>query len=117
MRLRGSSASMLKLARRVRQIGSSSPVRFRSRGSRNSRAVAVPLKAGTASFHHPLMVHGSYANSTDRPRRATVLNFCKDGTRSDSPEPLLQGVDPIAKGEPVDGQFFPLLRPALAGCN
>ena len=34
--------------------------------------VAIELKAGECSFHHPLMVHGSFANYTDRPRRATV---------------------------------------------
>src|SRR5438132_11635369 len=37
------------------------------------KPVAIELKKGEASFHHPLMVHGSYANSTDRPRRATVI--------------------------------------------
>src|SRR5436190_11755790 len=27
--------------------------------------VAIELKAGEAAFHHPLMVHGSFANTTD----------------------------------------------------
>jgi ectoine hydroxylase-related dioxygenase (phytanoyl-CoA dioxygenase family) len=31
--------------------------------------IAIELKKGEASFHHPLMVHGSYQNTTDHPRR------------------------------------------------
>jgi hypothetical protein len=37
------------------------------------RPVAVELAAGYCSFHHPLMVHGSRENRTERPRRATVM--------------------------------------------
>jgi ectoine hydroxylase-related dioxygenase (phytanoyl-CoA dioxygenase family) len=76
---------------------------------RQFKPVAVELKKGYASFHHPLMVHGSYANSTDRPRRATVLNVFRDGTRSASDAPLLKGVPPVPKGVMMGGQFFPLL--------
>jgi ectoine hydroxylase-related dioxygenase (phytanoyl-CoA dioxygenase family) len=71
--------------------------------------VAAELKAGEASFHHPLMVHGSFENATERPRRATVLNVIRDGVLSDHNEPLLPGTPPIPKGEPLRGQFFPLL--------
>ncbi len=71
--------------------------------------VAIELKAGEASFHHPRMIHGSYANSTDRPRRATVINVFRDGVRSNSDEPLLAGVPPIPKGGRMKGRFFPLL--------
>jgi ectoine hydroxylase-related dioxygenase (phytanoyl-CoA dioxygenase family) len=73
------------------------------------KPAAIELKPGEASFHHPLMVHGSHANATPRPRRATVINVFKDGTRSDTDEVLLDGVPIIAKGEPMDGTFFPLL--------
>jgi hypothetical protein len=38
-----------------------------------------------------------------------ALNFCRDGTRSASDEPLLEGVPPIPKGEKLEGRFFPLL--------
>lgn len=72
--------------------------------------VAIELSAGQAAFHHPLMVHGSGENNTDRSRRATVLNVFRDGVRSGSAEPLLQGVPSIPPGEPVQGTFFPLLR-------
>ena len=73
------------------------------------KPVAAVLEKGCAAFHHPLMVHGSYANNTDRPRRAAVINVFRDGTRSSSDHPLLHGVPPIPSGQPMDGQFFPLL--------
>jgi ectoine hydroxylase-related dioxygenase (phytanoyl-CoA dioxygenase family) len=74
-----------------------------------NRPVAVELKAGEATFHHPLMVHGSFANTTDRPRRATVINSFLDGVRSDTDDVLLQGVPAIPKGGKMEGPFFPLL--------
>jgi ectoine hydroxylase-related dioxygenase (phytanoyl-CoA dioxygenase family) len=70
---------------------------------------AVELRKGECTFHHPLMVHGSFANYTERPRRAVVINAFLDGTCSDSDEPLLAGVPPIPKGQRIGGQFFPLL--------
>jgi ectoine hydroxylase-related dioxygenase (phytanoyl-CoA dioxygenase family) len=79
--------------------------------SQFQQPVAVELKAGEASFHHPLLVHGSFENRTDRPRRATVINVFKDGVVSDSDAPPLAGVPPIPKGQPMGGQFFPLLFP------
>ena len=73
------------------------------------RPVPIELKQGYASFHHPLMVHGSYENQTDMPRRALVLNVFADGVASDSDEALLEGVPVIPRGHRIDGQFFPLL--------
>jgi ectoine hydroxylase-related dioxygenase (phytanoyl-CoA dioxygenase family) len=73
------------------------------------KPLAVELKKGECSFHHPLMVHGSYENSTDGPRRATVINVFRDGVLSESNDELLQGVPRIPKGEKMQGQFFPLL--------
>ena len=71
--------------------------------------VAIELKKGEATFHHPRLVHGSFANHSDHPRRATVINVMKDGVRSASNEPLLQGIPVIRAGEKVAGQFFPML--------
>ncbi|QDV68251.1 Phytanoyl-CoA dioxygenase (PhyH) [Rosistilla carotiformis] len=70
---------------------------------------AIELKAGECAFHHPLMVHGSFANRTDRPRRAVVLNVVRDGVCSADDKPLLDGTDPVAAGQPLAGRFFPLL--------
>ena len=69
------------------------------------------LKAGQASFHHPLTLHGSFENCSDRQRRAAVVNVFLDGVRSDSDEPLLGGVPVVAKGKKIDGRYFPLLDP------
>ncbi len=69
----------------------------------------VHCRRGEASFHHPLTLHGSQANNSARPRRVAVINLVADGVRSDSDAPLLSGVPPIAKGQPLAGRFFPLL--------
>ena len=74
--------------------------------------VACEMRAGEASFHHPLMLHGSYANRSERPRRAVVLNLFRDGTLSDQDAAMLAGVDAIPKGAPMSGRFFPLLSAA-----
>jgi hypothetical protein len=71
--------------------------------------VACELKAGEAVFHHPLTLHGSFANQSPRPRRAVVVNVFRDGTLSDADEPLLVGVDSIPRGAKMGGRFFPLL--------
>jgi ectoine hydroxylase-related dioxygenase (phytanoyl-CoA dioxygenase family) len=71
--------------------------------------VAIELKKGESSFHHARTMHGSRANDTTAPRRATVLNVFRDGVMSNADEPLLEGVPIIPRGEKMDGQFFPLL--------
>lgn len=67
------------------------------------------VKAGEAIFHHSLTLHGSGENKSDKPRRAFVINVFADGVRSDSNEPLLEGVPVVPKGNKMEGQFFPLL--------
>ncbi|MEM9352771.1 MAG: phytanoyl-CoA dioxygenase family protein [Planctomycetota bacterium] len=67
------------------------------------------LRAGEASFHHAMTVHGSYANRSDRPRRGLVINVFRDGVCSDQDEPMLKGSDPIPAGAPMGGRFHPLL--------
>lgn len=73
------------------------------------KPVPVETKAGEAIFHHPLTLHGSGENKSDRPRRAFVINVFADGVKSDSNDTLLNGVPAIGKGEKMQGQFFPLL--------
>jgi len=73
------------------------------------RPVPIELKQGECSFHHPLMVHGSYENRTDKSRRAVVLNVFRDGVVSASDAAPLEGVPPVPAGEQMSGQFFPLL--------
>ena len=73
------------------------------------RPVPIEMKRGQCSFHHPLLVHGSYENRSDRPRRATLVNAFSDGVRSASDQELLTGVPVIPAGYKMEGQFFPLL--------
>ena len=73
------------------------------------KPLPIELKKGECSFHHPLMVHGSYENKSNRPRRGAVINMLRDGVRSASNLPLLEGVPSITAGQKIDGQFFPLL--------
>jgi ectoine hydroxylase-related dioxygenase (phytanoyl-CoA dioxygenase family) len=74
------------------------------------KPVPIELKAGYATFHHPLLLHGSYENKSPRSRRALVLNVFADGTTSNtSDEPVLEGIPRFNKGEKLEGQYFPLL--------
>ncbi|TMM56757.1 phytanoyl-CoA dioxygenase family protein [Maribacter algarum] len=73
------------------------------------KPVAIELNKGYATFHHPLMVHGSYENKSEMSRRAFVLNVFADGTVSNTNDELLAGVPPISKGNKMEGKFFPLL--------
>src|SRR5713226_3536144 len=73
------------------------------------RPIPIELKKGECSFHHPRMVHGSFENQSDSPRRGAVINVFRAGVCSASDEPLLEGVPPIPAGARIDGQFFPLL--------
>ena len=71
--------------------------------------IPIELKKGYGTFHHPLLVHGSYENRSEKPRRAFVLNVFADGTVSGSDNTLMPGTPAIPKGEKVGGQFFPML--------
>ena len=80
---------------------------------RQFRPVPIELKKGQCAFHHPMMVHGSYENRTDGPRRATVINVFRDGVCSHADDELLAGVPIISKGQKMEGRFFPPLREAV----
>jgi len=73
------------------------------------KPVPLLLKKGEASIHHPLLVHGSYENRSEGPRRATVINVFEDGVVSNADEPLLLGTPLFGPNEKVQGDFFPLL--------
>lgn len=73
------------------------------------KPLPIELKKGYGTFHHPLLVHGSYENRSAHARRAFVLNAFADGTLSDSDKELMPGAIPIPKGTKMGGQFHPLL--------
>ncbi len=77
------------------------------------KPVPMELKKGHACFHHPLMIHGSFANKSEKSRRAMVLNVFADGTSSDTNDVMLRGTDiRVPKGEKMQDTFFPLLYQA-----
>lgn len=78
------------------------------------KPVPIELNKGYGTFHHPLLVHGSYENRSERMRRAFVLNVFSDGTLSDTDKELMPGATPISKGEKMGGQFHPLLFDPIA---
>jgi ectoine hydroxylase-related dioxygenase (phytanoyl-CoA dioxygenase family) len=75
--------------------------------------VANELPRGYASFHHPLMMHGSYANYSERPRRAVVLNTMADTTLGSTANyermEALRNFPVMKQDRILDSRFFPLL--------
>jgi hypothetical protein len=51
-----------------------------------SQAVDVVLKAGDVSIHHPNLIHGSNANTSDRWRRGLTIRYIPTSTRITSEE-------------------------------
>eukprot|EP01120_Amphizonella_sp_Union-15-10_P016182 TRINITY_DN8450_c0_g2_i2.p1 TRINITY_DN8450_c0_g2~~TRINITY_DN8450_c0_g2_i2.p1 ORF type:complete len:296 (-),score=46.85 TRINITY_DN8450_c0_g2_i2:4-891(-) len=70
--------------------------------------ISLHLKRGEACLFHPLMVHGSYSNRSDGPRRSTVVNVFADGVFADFDGEILKGVK-VEKGHKLEGQFFPVI--------
>jgi ectoine hydroxylase-related dioxygenase (phytanoyl-CoA dioxygenase family) len=74
--------------------------------------IPIEMKKGYASFHHPLIMHGSYENKSDRSRRATLINVFADGVISNRNHDKSSGADnypQIPKGETMGGTYYPLL--------
>ena len=76
------------------------------------KKLPVEMKKGHASFHHPLLMHGSYENNSDRSRRATLINVFADGVISNRDHENAPGADnypQVPKGEVMGGTYYPLL--------
>lgn len=77
------------------------------------KRVANELPKGYASFHHPLTMHGSYANTSERPRRATVINTMSSGTLGNTEGyyrlEALHTFPEMPQDQVLEGNFFPLL--------
>lgn len=85
-------------------------------GQRNSfdNKVANELPKGHCSFHHPLTMHGSYANQSERSRRAVVLNTMGINTVSNfenfEKKEALKNFPPMGEtGKLLDDKCFPIL--------
>jgi len=77
--------------------------------------VPMELKKGEACFHHPLMVHGSYENRSQSPRRATLINVFADGVVSNQGEANndnfleTNNYPRVPNGQKMGGDYYPLL--------
>ncbi|MDH7461749.1 phytanoyl-CoA dioxygenase family protein [Chitinophagaceae bacterium 26-R-25] len=75
--------------------------------------VANELPRGYASFHHPLTMHGSYANFSERPRRAVVINSMSAETLGNTANyerlDALHGFPTMTQDQELNSRFFPLL--------
>lgn len=76
---------------------------------------ANELPKGYASFHHPLMMHGSYANTSERSRRAVVINSMGHSTVGNTANygrlDALKSFPPMPQDQLLDSHFFPKLFP------
>lgn len=76
--------------------------------------IPVEMNKGEASFHHPLLMHGSYENRSERRRRATLINVFADGVKSSrdddgSNAPGADNYPKVPKGQKMSGQYYPRL--------
>jgi len=77
------------------------------------KRVPNELERGYASFHHPLTMHGSYENFSDRPRRAVVLNAMDAETLGNTANyerlDALKHFPEMLQDKVLNSNFFPLL--------
>jgi len=77
-------------------------------------AVAVPMRAGSASFHNGLCIHGAGPNMTPRPRRAMTCAYMPDGATFNGEKNVLpeEYLNTLSIGDALNNdQQNPLLWP------
>ncbi|MDB5085840.1 MAG: phytanoyl-CoA dioxygenase [Bacilli bacterium] len=65
------------------------------------RAVCVPLKAGSCTFHDGLTFHYAHANKTEQPRKSYAIIYFPDGTRFDGKQHVTTKDFDLQKGQPL----------------
>jgi len=81
----------------------------------SAEAVAVPMRAGSASFHNGLCIHGAGANMTPRPRRAMTCAYMPEGATFNGQKNVLpdEYLNTLSIGDPLNNdRQNPLLWPA-----
>ena len=68
---------------------------------KQSKSVAVPMKAGSCSFHNGLTIHGAGANMTNGIRGAMTCAYMPDGAKFNGIKNILSDAQ-IAKLKPGD---------------
>jgi ectoine hydroxylase-related dioxygenase (phytanoyl-CoA dioxygenase family) len=78
-----------------------------------SQSEPFALKAGDATFHHPLTVHGAGTNVTDRPRWSFIVFFAAAAAvYTGASYPDTDGLD-LEVGKPFDHPAFPVVWPGI----
>jgi len=78
-------------------------------------ALAVPMRAGSASFHNGLCIHGAGANMTPRSRRAMTCAYMPEGATFNGQKNVLpdEYLNTLSIGDPLNNdRQNPLLWPA-----
>jgi phytanoyl-CoA hydroxylase len=81
----------------------------------SAEAVAVPMRAGSASFHNGLCIHGAGANMTPRSRRAMTCAYMPEGATFNGQKNVLpdEYLNTLSIGDPLkNDRQNPLLWPA-----
>jgi phytanoyl-CoA hydroxylase len=81
-------------------------------------AVAAPMRAGSASFHNGLCIHGAGANMTPRPRRAMTCAYMPEGATFNGQKNVLpdEYLHTLSIGDVLNNdQQNPLLWPVGKG--
>jgi len=84
---------------------------------READAVDMPVRAGDALAHDPLVWHMSPPNLSERPRRAWSITFIRAETRwapTHAPHPFCHELSPRA-GELPEGPLFPSFTRTIVG--
>jgi len=72
--------------------------------------VAVPLRAGSCTFHDGLMMHYAGPNRTDQARLGLVTHYVPDGTTfSGMNSSFVTDAANLVAGQPIDGDLFPIV--------
>ena len=72
-----------------------------------TKSVAVPMKAGSCSFHNGLTIHGAGANMTNGFRRAMTCAYMPDGAKFNSIKNILtdEQVSKLTIGDLLDDEL------------
>lgn len=87
---------------------------------RNTAPVAVPIKAGSCTFHNGLTIHGANANMTNGYRRAMTCAYMPDGSVFNGEPNILpeEYVQKLKIGDPLNNDAQnPLIYHVSAGVN
>lgn len=69
------------------------------------RPVPMEMKAGQVSFHHALTIHGSSANTTDRPRKSMAIHLMSGESRYKAGTKCDNHMN-VRLFQPQDGELF-----------